>query len=189
MGASGPPSRLGNLMRSPWTVRVAAWSARHRWPVFVLWFAGTLGTLGAGFAAGGIYALDVNDDPNGPKLRSETAYDVLGAGEPVAPAERLVVVIDGGSGAATDPAFKACPRPRRPGPDRRAGDRRWRERPTFDEVVDPFVAPPQAGLISPDGTTVQVVGSVPVSARSSSRHSAGPRHRRWRPRPAVPAST
>ena len=106
MGASGPPSRLGNLMRSPWTVRVAAWSARHRWPVFVLWFAGTLGTLGAGFAAGGIYALDVNDDPNGPKLRSETATDVLGAGEPVAPAERLVVVIDGGSGAATDPAFR-----------------------------------------------------------------------------------
>ena len=133
--------------------RVAAWSARHRWPVFVLWFAGTLGTLGAGFAAGGIYALDVNDDPNGPKLRSETAYDVLGAGEPVAPAERLVVVIDGGSGAAIDP---------------RSGGVRdlvidltaaratvdGAERPTFDEVVDPFVAPPQAGL-SPDGTTVR----------------------------------
>src|SRR5919107_4631763 len=94
-------------MRSPWTVRVAAWSARHRWPVFVLWFAATLGTLAAGFAAGGIHALDVNDDPNGPKLESETAYDVLGAGEPVTPAERFVVVIDGGTGASADPAFQA----------------------------------------------------------------------------------
>ena len=71
--------------RPPFTVRVAMWSARHRWLVFVLWFAGTLGTLGAGFAAGGIYALDVNDDPNGPQLESGGRYDVLGAGEPVAP--------------------------------------------------------------------------------------------------------
>src|SRR5215210_7302011 len=94
-------------MRAPWTVRVAAWSARHRWPVFVLWFVGTIGTLGAGFAAGGIYALDVNDDPNGPKLESETAYDVLGAGEPVAASERLVVVIDGGNEAVGDEAFQA----------------------------------------------------------------------------------
>src|SRR5258705_2447116 len=83
-------------MRAPLTVRIATWSARHRWPVFVLWFVATFGVLAGSFAAGGITTLDVNDDPNGPKLESETAYDVLGAGEPVAPSERLVVVVSGG---------------------------------------------------------------------------------------------
>jgi putative drug exporter of the RND superfamily len=148
-------------MRSPWTVRVAAWSARHRWLVFVLWFAGTLGTLGAGFAAGGIYALDVNEDPNGPKLESETAYDVLGAGEPVAPSERLVVVIDGGTGAATNPGFQE--RVHQLVADLTAAKATvdGTEQPTFDSVIDPFVVPPEAGVISPDGTTVQVVGNVP----------------------------
>ena len=95
----GVGRRVGNgetprIVRSPWTVRVAAWSARHRWLVFVLWFAATFGTLAAGFAAGGINALDVNDDSSGEKVESDVAYDVLGAGEPVAPSERFVVVID-----------------------------------------------------------------------------------------------
>src|SRR4051794_41942008 len=94
-------------MRAPWTVRVATWSARHRWPVFLLWFVATFGLLGASFAAGGIRTLDVNVDPNGPNLESETAYDVLGAGEPVAPAERLVIVLHNGPGAATNPVIQA----------------------------------------------------------------------------------
>ncbi len=33
--------------------------------------------------------------------------------------------------------------------------------PSFDQVVDPFKVPPAAGLVSADGTTVQVVGNVP----------------------------
>ena len=37
------------------------------------------------------------------------------------------------------------------------------EQPTFDSVVDPFSLPPAqaAGVISPDGSTVQVVGNIP----------------------------
>jgi putative drug exporter of the RND superfamily len=143
--------------RPPLTVRIATWSARHRSPVFVLWFVATFGILAASFAAGGIKALDVNDDPNGPKLESETAYDVLGAGEPVAPSERFVVVIEGGPNAAQDPAFQqevhrlvvAL------GAAQDAGVQ------VFDSVIDPFVAGPQSGLISPDGSTVQVVGNIP----------------------------
>jgi putative drug exporter of the RND superfamily len=129
--------------------------------VFVLWFAGTLGTLGAGFAAGGIFALDVNDDPNGPKLESETAYDVLGAGEPIAPAERLVVVIDGGAGAATDPSFQVAVHELVADMTAARATVDGAEQPTFDSVIDPFLVPPESGVISPDGTTVQVVGNVP----------------------------
>ncbi len=129
--------------------------------MFVLWFAATLGTLGAGFAAGGIYSLDVNDDPNGPKLESETAYDVLGAGEPVAPAERLVVVIDGGPEAVADEAFQARIHQLVLALTDAKATVDGVEQPTFDSVIDPFLVPAEAGLISPDGTTVQVVGNVP----------------------------
>jgi RND superfamily putative drug exporter len=148
-------------MRAPWTVRVAAWSARHRWPVFALWFVATFGLLGASFAAGGIRALDINEDPNGPRLESEVAFEVYGGSEPVDPFERLVVVIGGEPRAALDPAFQASVaqlvadlRAVRAPVDGVDG-------PTFEDVIDPFVAGPASGLISPDGSTVQVVGNVP----------------------------
>jgi RND superfamily putative drug exporter len=155
----GPGETRGS--RAPWTVHVATWSARHRWLVFVLWFAGTLGTFGLSFGAGGIVTLDVNQDPNGPHLESETAYDVLGAGEPVTASERLVVVIHGGAGAATSPQFQAdihalvaeliAARASVDGADQAS----------FDSVIDPFDVPPQSGVISPDSSTVQVVANAP----------------------------
>jgi len=131
--------------------------------VFVLWFAGTIGTLVASVAAGGIRTIDVNEDPNGPRLESEVAYEVLGAGEPVAPAERMVVVISGAPGAATDPAFQANVHQlvaeltaARATVDGTGG-------PVFESVIDPFLLPAAqaAGVISPDGSTVQVVGNIP----------------------------
>jgi RND superfamily putative drug exporter len=147
--------------RAPFTVRIATWSARHRWLVFVLWFAATLGMLGASFAAGGIRALDVNEDPNGPQLESEIAFDVYGAGDETPPAERLVVVVGGPEGAALDPAFQAGIRQLVADLAAARASVDGVEQPTFDEVVDPLVAGPQSGLISPDGSTVQVVGNVP----------------------------
>jgi RND superfamily putative drug exporter len=149
--------------RPPLTVRIATWSARHRWPVFVLWFAATFGILGASFAAGGIYTLDVNDDPNGPKLESETAYDVLGAGEPVAPSERFVVVLDGGPSAARDATFQEAVHQLAIDLTAATATVDGVEQPTFDVVIDPFALPPDqaAGVISPDLSTVEVVGNIP----------------------------
>jgi uncharacterized membrane protein YdfJ with MMPL/SSD domain len=147
--------------REPWTVRVAMWSAGRRWLVFALWFVATIGLFGLSLARGGINTLDVNTDPSGPRLEAEEAYDVFGAGEPVAPSERLVIVLDGGAGATTDDAFRAGVA------DLVGGLAAARvaidgvETPTFDELLDPLVAPPEAGLVSADGTTVQVVGNVP----------------------------
>ena len=147
--------------RPPWTVRVANWSARHRWPVFVLWFAATLGMLGGSLAAGGINSLDVNEDPNGPQLESEIAFDVYGAGDETPPAERLVVVVGGAEGVALDPAFQAAVHQLVADLLAARAPVDGVDEPTFDEVVDPIVAGPQSGLISPDGSTVQVVGNVP----------------------------
>jgi RND superfamily putative drug exporter len=121
----------------------------------------TLGTLGASFAAGGIRTIDVDADPNGPRLESEVAYEVLGAGEPVAPSERLVVVIDGGAGAATNPDFQDAIHALVADMVAAKATVDGAETPVFDTVVDPFVVPPQAGVVSPDGSTVQVVGNIP----------------------------
>src|SRR6185503_10207303 len=158
-----PPMSATGGSRAPLTVRIATWSARHRWPVFVLWFVATFGILAGSFAAGGISALDVNDDPNGPKLESETAYDVLGAGEPVAASERFVVVVSGGPGAAQQAPFQQAVH--QLATDLRAAKATVDgvEQPTFDSVVDPFDLAPvdAAGVVSPDGTTVQVVGNIP----------------------------
>jgi RND superfamily putative drug exporter len=150
------------MTKAPWTVRVAVWSARHRWPVFALWFVATIGLLVGSVAAGGIRALDVNgDDPSAPKLESDTAYDVLGAGAPVAASERFVVVINGGDGAATNPQFQAAVHQLAANLASARATVDGIDQPTFDSVVDPFVAGPRSGLISPDATTVQVVGNVP----------------------------
>ncbi len=156
-----PPERAGG--REPWTVRVAMWSARHARVVFPLWFVATLGLLGLSLAAGGIDTLDVNEDPSGPARESREAYEVLGAGEPEDPFERIVVVIDGGPGAVADPAFRADVSRLVADLGSATAELDGSRTPTFDELVDPFLVPPQAAaaLISEDGTSVQVVGKVP----------------------------
>jgi uncharacterized membrane protein YdfJ with MMPL/SSD domain len=145
----------------PWTVRVAMWSARRRWLVFPLWFVATLGLFALSLQAGGIKTLDVNSDASGPVLESEEAYDVFGAGEPVAPSERVVIVLVGGPGAVEDPAFQGGVADLFTALQAAKATVDGTETPTFDELTDPFSAPVDAGLVSADGTTVQVVGNVP----------------------------
>lgn len=49
------------LGREPWTVRVAVWSARHRWMVLGAWLVFTLGLMFASVAAGGQRSQSVMD--------------------------------------------------------------------------------------------------------------------------------
>ncbi len=42
--------------RRAWTVRIALWGARHRWPVLLGWFAVTIGLFVASQGLGGIGA-------------------------------------------------------------------------------------------------------------------------------------
>ena len=140
------------------------WSARHRWPVAGLWFVFTIGLLALSLAMGGIHAAEVSGGPNQQRVESSEALDVFNASGASDPSEPFLVVIEGGPGAAADPVFQAA-----------VGDIVTQMRaataqvdgvatPSFDQLVDPFEAPPQAGLISPDGTTVRIVGRVPGKA-------------------------
>ncbi len=148
--------------QEPWTVRVAMWSTRHRWPVFALWFVMTIGLFVGSLAAGGINALDADADPSGPKLESREAYDLFGAGsEPEAPSERLLVVLNGGPGAASAPDFQSAVSALVADMTAAHASLDGSDAATFTSVLDPFKVPPDAALIAEDRTTVQIVGTIP----------------------------
>ena len=157
--SDNPPGRTGS--REPATVRIAMWSARHRWPVVALWFIATIGLMVVSLRIGGINAANANSNPNERKLESSEAYDVFNAGGTNDPYEQFIVVIAGPPGATADPSFKTA-----------VSDLVGRLHgagasvdgvmtPTFDQLADPFAAPPAAGLVSPDGSAVRIVARVP----------------------------
>ena len=75
------PTDPGTGTRQPWTVRVATWSARHRWPVFGLWFVLTIGLFVASLPMGGTRTADAVDDDREEQTTYEAAraYDLFGA--------------------------------------------------------------------------------------------------------------
>ena len=163
MSSTQPSSTqpLNSAGREPATVRIAMWSARHRWPVVGLWFAASIGLFVASLSMGGINAGDANGNPNDKQLEASEAYDVFNAGGTNDPYEQFLVVIEGGAGATVDPAFQAT-----------VGDLVTKLRsaqadidgtptPTFDQLLNPFEVPPEAGLVSADGTTVRLVTRIP----------------------------
>src|SRR3954451_12481130 len=154
------PSQHTN--REPATVRVAMWSARHPWPVAAAWFVVTIGLLLLSLSMGGINASDANKNPNEQQIEASKAYDVFNAGGTNDPFERVVVVVNGQPGATADPAFKAAVADIVAALKRSAallpGENV--QTATFSQLADPFSAPPAAGLVSPDGSTVQVVGRI-----------------------------
>jgi putative drug exporter of the RND superfamily len=154
----------GSSAREPATVRVAMWSARHRWPVFGLWFVLTIGLFVGSMAMGGIDTGDANADPNAQNLEASEAYDVFEAGGANDPYEDFYLVIAGGPGAASDPSFQAAVGELVTGLRGSAAVIDGSSVPTFGEIVNPFDAPPQAGLISADGTAVRIATRVPGEA-------------------------
>jgi RND superfamily putative drug exporter len=142
------------------TVRVATWSARHRWPVAVLWFVFTFGLLGVSLAMGGTRTLPQMDD-GVPRTESAIADQLFASAGQSAPHEDIYIVARASGLKATDEAFKA-----------QVGDMTARLRATKDasgeaaltQILDPFAAPPEAGLISADGTSVRLVGSIEGSS-------------------------
>ena len=162
------------LKREPWTVKVAVWSSRHRWPVLAGWFILTLGLMFASVALGGQRAESILD--KGKTIGdSQTGWNAMtdaGAKNNVT-TESFYLIVESTSGKldnVTDraaiadmtkrlteltaiidgkpvPAFYADPKSQVP------------------PVVDPFalaaVAPDQApNVISADGTTAIVTANI-----------------------------
>ena len=145
----------------PATVRVAMWSARHRWLVVTLWFVATIGIFAFSLSRGGINAADANAGPNDRQLEATKADDVFNAGGTNDPYEQFLVVIGGAPGAtvtrrsrrqsatssrsSTRRVSTSTVSGRRPSTSWSTRSRRRRE----------------AGLVSADGSTVRIVARVP----------------------------
>ncbi len=162
MTATPPSASARASARRPWTVRVARWSAAHRWPVFVVWFVATIGLFSASLAAGGTNAADAVSNDQRSKYEAGEAgvlFNASGTTEP--PSQQFLLILSGQAGAVSTPAFQAV-----------VGDAVTRitaarstvagvEGRVFEQVIDPLKAPPQAGLVSPDGSSVRIVARVP----------------------------
>ena len=104
--ATSPQPTAGPSPRPALTVRIALFSARHRWPALLAWLAMSFGLLGLSLGLGGIRS----DSPMGGSQAFQTESGRAAAAmSPVgtASSEELDVVITGASIQATDPAFRA----------------------------------------------------------------------------------
>jgi uncharacterized membrane protein YdfJ with MMPL/SSD domain len=168
--AGGAPE----LGREPWTVRVAVWSARHRWPVLAGWFVLTIGLMFASVALGGQRSQSIMDKGKtiGDSQTGWNAFDDAGAKSDVT-TESFYLIVENPSGALDTPVNRAA-----------IADMTGRltaltvaiggaQTPVFyadaksqlPPVVDPFalaaVAPDQApDVLSADGTTAIVTARV-----------------------------
>jgi RND superfamily putative drug exporter len=168
--AGGAPE----LGREPWTVRVAVWSARHRWPVLAGWFVLTIGLMFASVALGGQRSQSIMDKGKtiGDSQTGWNAFDDAGTKSDVT-TESLYLIVENPSGALDTPVNRAA-----------IADMTGRltaltvaiggaQTPVFyadaksqlPPVVDPFalaaVAPDQApDVLSADGTTAIVTARV-----------------------------
>jgi uncharacterized membrane protein YdfJ with MMPL/SSD domain len=145
---------------------VAAWSARHRWPVFGLWFVATIGLFIISLLAGGTRSVEAVSNGERSKYEAGEAYVVYSAanasvGQQAPASQQFLLIVSSPNGTVDDPAFKAA-----------IDDISKRltalqapvdgvTGPVFEQLVDPTTAPASAGLISPDRTTVRIVARVP----------------------------
>jgi len=163
-----------DLKREPWTVRVAVWSARHRWLVLGAWFVFTIGLMIASVALGGQNSQSIMDKGKtiGDSQTGSNVFNDAGSKSDVT-TESFSLIVENPSGkldtpanrlaiadmvkrltgvtATIDgkqvPAFYADPKSQLP------------------PVVDPWalaaMAPDQApSVLSADGTTAMVTGNI-----------------------------
>ncbi|HET7030124.1 MAG TPA: MMPL family transporter [Candidatus Limnocylindrales bacterium] len=151
--------------RRPWTVRVAAWSAAHRWPVFVLWFVLTIGTFATSIALGGTKAVDAVSRDQRAKYESTEANLVysdanVNAGPQAPASQSFLLLVSTPNGTLTDASAQAAVKDIVTRLNALQSTVDGTTGPIFTNLVDPTTAPPVAGLVSPDGTTVRIVGQV-----------------------------
>ena len=148
----------------PWTVRVAGWSARHRWPVFVLWFVVTIGIFVLSLSLGGTRAQGAVSNNSTARYESIKAYDVFNESGTAAPTEppfqSVYVVVTSPDKKVTDPGYAAQIQSIVTTLEGITATVDGQTVPTFSEVANPLTAPPTSGLVSPDLSTVRIVGKV-----------------------------
>jgi len=173
MPASTQPGRSGQ----PWTVRVALWSARHRWPVFGLWFVLTIGIFAISLSMGGTRAVAATGGLNGSDTEARQGSRAMTAGATASAAsETLTIVIASSTAKVTDPAFRSTVAALIERLKAVTASVGGTTAPALGQVVDPYQAPATAGLVAPDGAGVIVSAQIPGSTedREARSQAIGP---------------
>src|SRR5436309_804107 len=152
--------------RPPWTVRVASWSARHRWVVAGAWFVVTIGLFVASLAAGGTRSVEAVSNDERSKYEAGEAYVVWSAanasvGQQAPASQQFLMLVSSATRTVDDPAFRAVVADLTARLKARQSTVGGVNGPVFEQLVDPTTAPPDAGLVSADRTTVRIVARVP----------------------------
>jgi RND superfamily putative drug exporter len=148
--------------RHPWTVRLAGWSARHRWPVVAVWFVLTIGLFVASLLAGGTNSAEAVSSDDTPKYESGEAYDLFGRSGPEGPpSQQLLVVIAADGVTLDDPGFAAAIDDAVSRLSAAHATVNGADTAALDQVIDPRAAPPEQGLVAPDRSAARVVARVP----------------------------
>jgi RND superfamily putative drug exporter len=146
------------------------WCSRHRWPVFALWFIGTIGLFLVSLPGGGIKAEDPNGNPNQAQTESAKAYAAFQSGGTNAPTEDVSIVITHPSLKVTDQAYQAYIARDIAALKALTVDENGTTVPAFDSVSDPATAPPEAGLVAPDLSTVRLVATIKGDQATVDQH-------------------
>ncbi len=155
-----PGSRRAIGSPRPWTVRVALWSARHRWPVMLAWFAVTIGLFAASQSLGGIKAVSATSGSELSQTESGRATAAMRPGGAGSLPDELDVVVTSPSLKVTDPAVRTTVATivARLGAVTASLDGTPDQ--ALSGLTDPYSAPPTAGLLAPDLTSVRIVGQI-----------------------------
>ncbi len=150
------------VRRPPWTVRVATWSARHRWLVIAAWFVATLGLFAWSVAAGGTRAQEAVTNEQRSRYEAGEAGVIFNAqASQEAPSQSLLVLLSHPSSTIDDPAFANAVRDTATRLSALRAPVDGAEVAVVEQVTDPMLAPAEAGLVSPDRTTVRLLARVP----------------------------
>ena len=142
------------------TVRVALWSARHRWSVMLVWLVFTIGLFVASLGLGGIKTVSVTADGSASGTESGRAEQLMNPGDAGPAVEELDVVITSSSLRATDPAFQATVQTIVGRLRAITATVNGQGEPALSGISDPYAAPPSAGFLAPDLTSVRIVGQI-----------------------------
>jgi uncharacterized membrane protein YdfJ with MMPL/SSD domain len=163
-GAPNSPTSGGSAFargpRRAWTVRVALWSAGHRWPVMLAWFAVTIGLFVASQSLGGVRAVSATSGAELSQTESGRAIAAMRSGGAGSLPDELDVVITSPSLKVTDPAFQDSVATIVGRLQDVTASLDGKRVPALTGLTDPYSAPPTAGLIAPDLTSVRVVGRI-----------------------------
>ena len=159
-GPSAPQPRPAPRRGRPWTVRVAAWSAGHRWPVLLGWFALTIGVFALSLSVGGIRTVGATGGPSGTTTELQHANDVFDGAGTADPHETMTIVITSATSHATDASFRSTVQDVLSRLSAATATVNGTTGPAFRQLVDPYQAPAQAGLVAPDQTGVRIEGDI-----------------------------